>query len=80
VITKELAERGKEHGLSPAMTEELFWAFRHASNGVPVHAHAVGRERRTVEALDRRRLLRWKRDSGRVLSAKGRRLAERMFA
>jgi hypothetical protein len=79
VITKELAARGKEHGLSPAMTEELFWALRHAKAGVPVHAHAIGRERRTVEALDRRRLLRSKLGLGRVLSVKGRRLAERIF-
>jgi hypothetical protein len=79
VITKELAARGKEHGLSTAMTEELFWALRCARNGCPVHAHAVGRRRQTVEALDRRKLTRRKRSIGRVLSAKGRRLAERLF-
>jgi hypothetical protein len=79
VITKELAERGKAYGLSPAMTEEMFWALRHMRHGAPVHFHAIGRARRTVEALDRRGLMRRKRGIGRVLNAKGRKLAERLF-
>lgn len=78
-MTEELKALGKEHGLSPAMTEVMFWALRYAKAGAPVHFQPYGRQRCTVLALKRRRLARPARRFGLVFTARGHRLAERLF-
>lgn len=80
MITKELAALGKEHGLSPVMTEAMFWALRYQRASAPVHFHPNGRERCTVQALQRRGLARRTNRYGMVFTRRGQRLAERLFA
>lgn len=76
----ELATIGKEHGLSPAMTEAMFWALRYQRANAPVHFRPNGRERCTTLALERRGLAKRASRFGLVFTSTGQRLAERLFA